>query len=100
MRDSDTAKIYTSDRTVMTRLDRLAEREDCPDWKVTEEIRDTEGELVGKMYETNKRLVSFRSFLQSRELTDEQREAGAERLRLWREKEQAKRAAAKEEGNG
>lgn len=47
MCNSDTAKIYTSDRTVMTRLDRLAEREDCPDWKVVEEIHDTEGELVG-----------------------------------------------------
>ena len=34
-RDLDYADIYTSDRTVMTRLDKLAEDENCPDWSCT-----------------------------------------------------------------
>ena len=97
-RDSDIAQIYTSDPTVMTRLDKSAKSDDCTDWKLVKEIYDMKGELVGKMYETNKRLVSYRSFIQTKELTDEQKEANAENLRLWRERQRAEKAKKTENG--
>ena len=39
MRDSDICTVYTSDTTVMTKLDKLAESEKAPHWKVKEEHR-------------------------------------------------------------
>ena len=60
-RDLDYADIYTSDRTVMTRLDKLAEDENCPDWSCTGVQYDQNGELVAKTYRTKKSLVSYRS---------------------------------------
>lgn len=87
-RDSDECIVYTSDSTVMTKLDKLAneENEKAPLWKLKEvhRMRGT-GEVVGKTYVTNKRLISFRSDIVSREMTEEQREAAAERFRKWRE---------------
>lgn len=83
LRDEEMARIYTSDTTIMTKLDKLAESSSCPDWKLAEEIYDTEGTLVAKIYETKKRLISFRSSVPIREMTEEQREAATERLRKW-----------------
>lgn len=87
MRDSDTCTVYTSDSTIMTKLDKLAESETAPHWKLKEEHKTTDGELVGKTYETNKRLISFRANIIAREMTEEQKEAAAERMRMWRERE-------------
>lgn len=86
MRDSDVCQVYTTDPTVMTKLDKLAKSADAPEWKLVKEHKDIHGELVGKTYETNKRLISFRANRIARELTEEQREAAAERLKAWREK--------------
>lgn len=91
-RDSELASIYTSDRTVMTRLDKLAESDDYPDWKLIRENQSMEDhEVVSKVYETKKKLVSFRAAIVQRELTEEQREAYRERakhmLECRREKE-------------
>lgn len=86
MRDSDVARVFTSDSTMMTRLDKLVEREDCPEWKLVEEHYSQGGELVGKTYETNKRLVSFRSNIITRELSEEQRKELSERFRDAQEK--------------
>ena len=46
-RDSDTIRIYTSDTTMMTKLDKLAKREDCADWRLVHEHYNREKELVG-----------------------------------------------------
>lgn len=86
MRDSDICTVYTSDTTVMTKLDKLAESEKSPHWKVKDEHRLQNGELIGKTYETHKRLISFRADITIREMTDEQREAAAERMKEWRDK--------------
>lgn len=86
MRDSDICTVYTSDSTVITKLDKLAESENAPHWKLKEEHRLQNGELVGKTYETHKRLISFRADIVIREMTDEQKEAAAERMREWQEK--------------
>lgn len=72
-RDSDTIRIYTSDTTMMTKLDKLVKREDCPDWRLVEEHYNREKELVGKTYETRKNLISFRSNTTTRKVTEEQR---------------------------
>ena len=84
MRDGETAQIYTSDTTMMTKLDKFVERDDCPDWKLVREQFSREGELVGKVYETKKQLVSFRASIVKRELTEEQRQALSERLKALR----------------
>lgn len=83
MRDSDLCKVYTSDSTVMTKLDKLAESDKAPLWKLKKEHRLQSGELVGKTYETHKRLISFRADITTRKLTDEQKEAAAERMKEW-----------------
>lgn len=85
MRDSDICTVYTSDSTVMTKLDKLAESEKAPIWKLKEEHKLQSGELIGKTYETHKRLVSFRADIVTREMTEEQKKAAAERMRAWRE---------------
>lgn len=85
-RDKDMAEIYTSDSTVMTRLDKLAQSDACPDWKMVRQIYDRNGDLVAKVYQTKKRLVSYRAAIVERELTDEQREAMAGRIREWQAK--------------
>ena len=72
-RDSDTIRIYTSDTTMMTKLDKLAKREDCADWRLVHEHYNREKELVGKTYETRKSLISFRSNTMTRKITEEQR---------------------------
>ena len=89
MRDSDICTVYTSDTTVMTKLDKLAESDKSPHWKLKEEHRLQNGELIGKTYETHKRLISFRSSITSREMSDEQREAASERFRqMWKDRQQ------------
>lgn len=80
-RDSDVAEIYTSDRTAMTRFDRLANDKNCPDWKCTGVQRDRNGEIVAKTYRTKKRLISYRSVIRTHEYTDEEREEQRERGR-------------------
>lgn len=90
MRDSELASIYTSDTTMINKLDKLAKSTSCPDWKLIKEEYDKDGNLVGKRHEVKKRLISFRSDTQTREMTEEQRKATAERLRKWREKEAGK----------
>lgn len=84
-RDSNEATVYTSDSTVMTKLDKLADPENsnAPFWKVTKEHR-VDGEIVAKSYVTNKRLISFRAGI--KELSEDQKEAAANRMREWQKK--------------
>ena len=84
-RDSSEATVYTSDSTVMTKLDKLADSENAnaPFWKVIKEHR-VDGEIVAKTYVTNKRLISFRAGI--KELTEDQKEAAAKRMREWQKK--------------
>lgn len=91
-RDSDICTIYTSDSTVMTKLDKLVENPKAPYWKMKEEHRLQSGDLVGKTYETHKRLISFRADISTRELTEEQKEAAAERMKEWQERKRQEKA--------
>lgn len=85
-RDSNEATIYTSDTTVMTKLDNLCDSSD--EWELTGTDRaKLTGDVLAKNYRVkNKSLVSFRTRKTKREMTDEQREAAAERLRKARGK--------------
>lgn len=72
-RDSDRVCVYTSDTTMMTKLDKLVEREDCPDWCLIKEHYSRDKELVGKTYKTRKSLISFRSNVMTRKVSEEQK---------------------------
>lgn len=78
-RDSDVCKVYTSDSTVMTKLDKLAKKAKAPCWKLKEEHRLQSGELAGKTYETHKDLITFRSDF--KKVSEQQRELLSERAK-------------------
>ena len=81
MRDEEFATAYCSDRTWITKFDKLVEK--SPD--LFEVIAETD---YGKTYKFPKRLISIRSSIVVREMTDEQKQLAAERLRSAREQRQ------------
>ena len=84
MRDEQTAKIYTTDSTQITRFDKMCKRSPKM-WKC---IADNG---YGRTYLCqDKKLISARADKVTRELTEEQRQALAERFRNIREKQVAK----------
>lgn len=78
MRDEDFATVYCSDRTWITKMDKLVEKSPS----LFEVIAETD---YGKTYKFPKRLISIRSSIVSREMTDEQKQLAADRLRNARE---------------
>ncbi len=79
MRDEDFATAYCSDRTWMTKFDKLVEK--SPD--LFEVVAETD---YGKTYKFPKRLISIRSSIVTREMTEEQKQLAAERMRNLRSK--------------
>ena len=70
--------IWTSDSTMMTKLDKRC-KSSPKFYRLVEEVKTQDGELAGKYYElSDKKMLSFRS--NKRELTDEQKAAAAERF--------------------
>ena len=83
-RSEDGMCISTSDRTVMTKLDKLCKSSDHYRL-VKEEMID--GKVVTKFYSCDdKRLLAFREERRKRNLTDEQRAEIGRRLQANREK--------------
>lgn len=83
-RDETAAEIWTSDRTMMTKLDRMC-REAPDNYRMTESGRDRAGNLICKTYVVaDKNLISFRSRKVQRELSEEQRIAMIERGKALR----------------
>ena len=78
MRNEDFATAYCSDSTWITRFDKLVEKSP----NLFEVIAETE---FGKTYKFPKRLISIRSSIVTREMSDEQKQLATERLRLARE---------------
>ena len=78
MRDEDFAIAYCSDRTWITKMDNLVEKSP----NLFEVIAETD---YGKTYKFPKRLISIRSSIVTREMTDEQKQLAADRLRNARE---------------
>lgn len=71
------AKIYVSDVTTMTRLDKLVETEGS-EWTLDKEYREKDGSVTGKFYSCPVEFISFRS--KRVVLSEEQKKAMAERL--------------------
>ena len=83
-RTEDVAYIWTSDSTVMTKLDKFVSE---GTYKLTREERDEDGTLCGKWYECPKNWISFRH---TNRITNEtQRAKSAETLRKMWEKKRA-----------
>lgn len=82
-RDSELCTVYTSDSTVMTKLDKLAEDETLPHWRLKQVHKLQGGELVGKTYETHKGLISFRSDFKTMNFTEEQRQKASDRMKAF-----------------
>ena len=71
-RDEDFATIWTSDTTVMTKLDKHYDLIDVG--------KHSNGTILSKTYKCDKKLVSFRSKRTRREMTDEQKEVLRKRM--------------------
>lgn len=80
-RGEDFATAYCSDRTWITKMDKLVKKSP----NLFEVIAETD---YGKTYRFPKRLISIRSAIVSREMTDEQKQLAADRLRNAREQKQ------------
>lgn len=81
--DDETANIYTSDYSYMTKLDKLCENNPA-EWRgIHTEYHS--GDIVGKFYECPYHLISFRKGSTQRTMTDEQKAAAADRLAKARE---------------
>lgn len=70
-----TASVYTSDETVVTKLDKFLELD--TGWKL-KSTETREGDLVSKTYECPVEFISFRA--KKKVYTEEQKKAMAERL--------------------
>lgn len=78
MRNDAHATIYTSDSTVITKLDKLCEA--APDYYKLIKADTIKGEVCGKTYKiTDKNMLSFRA--KKREFTEEQKVAMGERFK-------------------
>ena len=84
-RNTDKATVYTSDATMLTKLHKLMEKSP-KEWRLIDKGR-VNGDVVSETFECPKRLISFRTSTASRVMTEEQREAAAERLKKAREKQ-------------
>lgn len=72
-RDEDRATVYTSDITMMTKLDKMVAT--SGDWYLTGSHNFKDGTIADKTYECPKHLISFRKVnMRGRALTDAQRE--------------------------
>ena len=82
MRNSDKAVVYTSDKTMLTKLHKLAKKN--PEWRQIDQGR-LKGEIVSETFECPKKLISLRTATPTYVMSEEQRRLAAERLRAWRE---------------
>ena len=83
-RDNDTATIYTSDSTMITKLNKLT-RTAGTEWKLDEIIKDKHGVEVARNYSCPKKLISYRSKTVKREMTEEEKQEISERMKTTRD---------------
>lgn len=79
-RDEERATVYTSDSTMITKLNKLISTEGT-EWQLDEIIKDKRGEEVARTYSCPKKLVSYRARSMTRELTEEERKAKSDRMK-------------------
>ena len=80
-REGKGCKIWTSDSTMMTKLDKRCRQ--APElYTMLKETHTQDGETAGKFYELkDKTMLSLRSVKVKRVMTEEQKQEAAERLR-------------------
>lgn len=78
-RNDARAVIYTSDTTMMTKLNKLVELQDT-EWKLERVSKLKNGEIVGKTYSCPVNFVSFRTKRIERVYSEEQRKRIGEQL--------------------
>lgn len=78
-REGGMAKIYTTDTTVITKLDKMCKA--SPAWELVCEEAAKKGGIVSKTYQCPKGLISYRKDQIKRELTEEQRKEKADRMK-------------------
>ena len=78
-RDDKRAEIYTSDTTVMTKLNKLIESPGT-EWKLERVSKSKNNVLIGKTYSCPVEFISFRTKRSSRIYSAEERKRIAERL--------------------
>ena len=78
-RGDERAEIYTSDTTMMTKLNKLIELPGT-EWRLEQETRLASGELIGKIYSCPVGFISFRTKKTTRVFTEEEKRAIGERL--------------------
>ena len=84
-RDGRGARVWTSDTTMMTKLDKLCAASP-ENYHLDKNGTFEDGSIANKFYSiADKSLVSFRMAKAKRELTEEQRAAISERLKAGRE---------------
>ena len=72
--------VYTADASLINRLDKYPES-----YKLLREFK-SEGNVVAKYYEADRRLLTLRSKRATNNMTEEQKQAARERLKKIREK--------------
>lgn len=77
------AEVYTSDNTVLTKIKNMFNSDDC-EWKLKDVVKDQKGNIVGVFFVVPKKLISLRAKTMKSSLTDEQKQAAAERLKKSR----------------
>ena len=77
------AEDYTSDNTVLTKINNMFNSDDC-EWKLKDVVKDQDGNIVGVFFVIPKKLISLRAKTVKSSLTDEQKRAAAERLKKAR----------------
>lgn len=83
-RNDKSATVYTSDGMTMTKLDKLCAK--SPEYYELVKVDTCKGEVVGKTYKVvDRTLITFRSAKMKRDLTDEQKQKIADRLKASRE---------------
>ena len=80
-------EVYTSDTTMMTKLDKLV-REDSA-WKL-EKIWTHQDDVIGKTYSAPKKCIMYLANPRICSFTEEQKRENAERLKAWRFNHQEK----------
>lgn len=80
-RDGDKAIVYTSDKTMLTKLHKLVEK-NPKEWKRIDQGR-LKGDVVSETFECPKKLISLRAATPVSTISEEQKRLAAERLRAW-----------------
>ena len=73
------AQVYTSDTTMMTKLNKLIELQNT-EWKLEHVSKLGSGEVIGKTYSCPVEFISFRTKRSSRKFTKEEKKAIGERF--------------------